>query len=504
MSKPILLKAHNIIKEFPGVKALNEVSFTLEKGEVHALCGENGAGKSTLIKVLSGIHPSGSYEGFLEVEDKKAEFKNIGDSEKSGIAVIYQELALVEELTVAENIFLGAEPKKGIWIDWNKLYSESNRLMEVFQLNINPSLKVEQLGIGQKQMVEIVKALRKNSKILILDEPTAALSEKEVKKLLSIIKQLKEKGIACVYISHKLDEVFNISDRITVLRDGKSIKTLNTKETNEKEIVHLMVNRKLDDFYPKRVSKRGKEILALENISVDFSESNKSSLKNLSLKVYQGEVLGIGGLMGSGRTELLMSIIGANKEATKGKIILENENILPINPSKALEKGIILVPEDRKKQGLVLQNSISFNLSLAHLKNFVKNGLLNNELETNENKSFFSKLKIKAPSLEVNAEALSGGNQQKIVLGKALMINPKVILLDEPTRGIDIGAKVEVYELINQLTEAGKAVILVSSELPELIGMSDRIIMLSEGSIGGEFSATEASQEELLKAGMKK
>lgn len=499
-----LLKANEIIKEFPGVKALNKVSFTLEKGEVHALCGENGAGKSTLIKVLSGIHPSGSYSGFLEVDGKKVDFKNIADSEKAGIAVIYQELALVEELTVAENIFLGAEPKKGLWIDWNTLYAESNRLMEVFQLNINSSLKVEQLGIGQKQMVEIVKALRKNSKILILDEPTAALSEKEVKKLLSIIKQLKEKGIACVYISHKLDEVFDISNRITVLRDGQSIKTLNTKETNDKEIVHLMVNRKLDDFYPKRVSKRGKEILSIENVSVNFSESNKSNLKNISFKVYEGEVLGIGGLMGSGRTELLMTIIGANKSETEGKITLENESILPINPSGALEKGIILVPEDRKKQGLILHNSISFNLSLSHLKNFVKNGLLNKELETNENKSFFTKLKIKAPSLEVNADSLSGGNQQKIVLGKALMTNPKVILLDEPTRGIDIGAKVEVYELINQLTEAGKTVILVSSELPELIGMSDRIIMLNEGSIGGEFNSSEATQENLLRASLKK
>lgn len=503
MDSNTLLKAHNIIKEFPGVKALNEVSFTLEKGEVHSLCGENGAGKSTLIKVLSGIHPYGSYQGFLELNGKKAEFKNIADSEKAGIAVIYQELALVDELTVAENIFLGSEPKKGLWVDWNKLYSESNKLMEIFQLDINTSLKVEQLGIGQKQMVEIVKALRKNSNILILDEPTAALSEKEVKKLLSIIKQLKEKGISCIYISHKLDEVFEISDKITVLRDGKSIKTLNAKDTNDKEIVHLMVNRKLDDFYPKRVSKKGKEILNIKNLSVNFAENHKSNLKNLSFQVYEGEVLGIGGLMGSGRTELLMSIIGANIAETSGEIFLNNENILPINPSNALEKGIILVPEDRKKQGLILQNSIAFNMSLSELKKFSKLGLVNKELEINENKSFFNKLKIKAPSLETKAESLSGGNQQKIVLGKALMINPKIILLDEPTRGIDIGAKVEVYELINQLTEAGKAVILVSSELPELIGMSDRIIMLREGCIGGEFTAKEATQEKLLQAGLK-
>ncbi|MFN8673707.1 MAG: sugar ABC transporter ATP-binding protein [Candidatus Sericytochromatia bacterium] len=502
MDSNTLLKAHNIIKEFPGVKALNEVSFTLEKGEVHSLCGENGAGKSTLIKVLSGIHPYGSYQGFLELNGKKAEFKNIAYSEKAGIAVIYQELALVDELTVAENIFLGAEPKKGLWVDWNKLYSESNKLMEIFQLDINTSLKVEQLGIGQKQMVEIVKALRKNSNILILDEPTAALSEKEVKKLLSIIKQLKEKGISCIYISHKLDEVFEISDKITVLRDGKSIKTLNAKDTNDKEIVHLMVNRKLDDFYPKRVSKKGKEILNIKNLSVNFAENHKSNLKNLSFQVYEGEVLGIGGLMGSGRTELLMSIIGANIAETSGEIFLNNENILP-NPSNALEKGIILVPEDRKKQGLILQNSIAFNMSLSELKKFSKLGLVNKELEINENKSFFNKLKIKAPSLETKAESLSGGNQQKIVLGKALMINPKIILLDEPTRGIDIGAKVEVYELINQLTEAGKAVILVSSELPELIGMSDRIIMLREGCIGGEFTAKEATQEKLLQAGLK-
>jgi D-xylose transport system ATP-binding protein len=504
MSKVPLLRANKIVKEFPGVKALDEVSFELYPGEIHSLCGENGAGKSTLIKVLSGIHPYGSYSGSIEINGQKVEFKNISDSEKSGIAVIYQELALVEELTVAENIFLGEEPRNGLWVDRNKIYTESRKLIDMFQLNLNPSALVEELGIGQKQMVEIVKALRKNSKILILDEPTAALAEKEVQILLGIIKQLQEKGIACIYISHKLDEVFQISERITVLRDGKSIKTLNAKETNDKEIVHIMVNRKLDDFYPKKAAKKGKEILSVNNLTVNFSNQNNTHLKDVSFKLYEGEVLGIGGLMGAGRTELLLSLIGAHDPITEGDILLDNQSIRPFDPSVALEKGIILVPEDRKKQGLILENSIGFNMSLSYLRNFVKMGLLDKPKETNTNIQFFEKLKIKARSLESMVGSLSGGNQQKTVLGKAIMINPKIILLDEPTRGIDIGAKVEVYDLINQLTASGKAVIMVSSELPELLGMSDRIIMLSEGRIGGEFEASATSQEELLSAGMKR
>lgn len=498
-----ILRIVNITKEFPGVIALKDVSFDLTEGEVHALCGENGAGKSTLIKVLSGIHASGSYKGTIELYGQPARFANIADAQKAGIAVIYQELALIREMTIAENIFLGSEPKRGMLIDWNLMYSKTRKLMQQFELALDPAAKVGDLGVGQQQLVEILKALSKNSRILLLDEPTAALAESEVEILLQIVRGLREKGITCVYISHKLDEVFSIADRITVLRDGKSIVTLNTDQTNKNEVIRHMVGREIKDLFPRRTSRTGDILLKVEDLSVREPGKPKAVLDQISFDVRSGEVLGIGGLMGAGRTELLMHIMGLFGERVSGSISIENTPLVGYIPADVIKNGLFLASEDRKRFGLLLPKSVGFNLSLASLKRFTSNHLIDRRSEMKANQFFITSLGIKARGQEVPVLVLSGGNQQKVVLGKALMTEPKVILLDEPTRGIDVGAKVEVYETINKLTAEGKGVVLVSSELPELLGMSDRIAVLSNGRLAGIFNRNEANQEVIMNAAMK-
>jgi D-xylose transport system ATP-binding protein len=505
MSTP-LLRAQNIVKRFGPVTALRGVSFDLRPGEIHSLCGENGAGKSTLIKTLSGIHAYGSYEGELLLEEKPLQLKSIADAEKAGIAVIYQELALVPELSVAENIFLGNEPHRGPFIDWLSVFQQSRDLLTRFAVNIAPMRKVGDLGVGQQQLVEIVKALSKESKILILDEPTAALSESEVEQLLDILRDLRTRGVTCVYISHKLDEVFAISDRITVLRDGASIATLDAAQTNKAEIIKLMVGREIGDLFPRVVPStfdpNSQPLLKVENLSVDPLESGGLALRDISFEVRPGEVLGLGGLMGAGRTEVLMHLFGAWGKRINGRVELDGKAWDNPTPASAVTSGMVLVSEDRKRFGLVLNQSINFNLSLSSLREVRSGPFLDSSLEATRNNQIFSDLRVKAPGLESIVGNLSGGNQQKVVIGKALLSNPKVIFLDEPTRGIDVGAKLEIYQLINKLTEQGLAVVLVSSELPELMGMSDRIIMLHEGTIGGEFSKAEATPEKLLSAAM--
>ncbi len=497
-----LLTAHSITKRFPGVVALSGVSFDLHAGEIHALCGENGAGKSTLIKLLSGIHPHGSYEGRFEVQGHEAMFSGIADSASAGLAVIYQELALVDEMTVAENIFLGREPQRwGTFIDWPTMQREAKALLDRFKVAIDPAAKVRDLGVGQKQLVEIVKALGKDSRILILDEPTAALAEHEVILLLDILRDLRARGMACIYISHKLDEVFAIADRITVLRDGASVFTTAAKASNKAEIIRHMVGREIADLFPRRSSTPGEVKLHVDALSVDNAEGN-AVLRDISFELRAGEVLGIGGLMGAGRTELLMHLFGAYGKRVKGSIRLVGKPLNSATPQQAIESGLVLVSEDRRRYGLVLENAVGFNLSLASLDQFTRAGLLNHNQETHANQAQFHSLKIKAPGLDAATGKLSGGNQQKVVLGKALMTEPQVIMLDEPTRGIDVGAKLEIYEIINTLTREGKAVLLVSSELPELLGMSDRILMLNAGRIGGEFTRSEATQELLMAAAM--
>ncbi len=499
----MILSAHNITKRFPGVTALKDVSFDLRAGEIHALCGENGAGKSTLIKLLSGIHPHGSYEGSFDLSGEEAKFATIKDAEKAGLAVIYQELALVEEMTVAENIFLGREPRRwGVFIDWPRMYQEAQVLLNRFKVDLDPAAPVRTLGVGQKQLVEIIKALAKDSKILILDEPTAALAEHEVLILLEILRDLRQRGIACIYISHKLDEVFGIADRITVLRDGSTVGTKNAADTSKAEVIRQMVGREIGDLFPRRTSQPGEVILRVDSLSVTDSETGSARLHDISFELRAGEVLGIGGLMGAGRTELLMHLFGAWGRQVSGSVQLHGKSLSALTPETIIQRGLVLASEDRRRYGLHLEQEIGFNLSLSSLASVVRGGFIQRNAEIRRNQSMFDSLRVKATGLEAVVGKLSGGNQQKVVLGKALLTEPTVILLDEPTRGIDVGAKLEIYEIINQLTAAGKAVILVSSELPELIGMSDRILMLNSGRIGGAFSRAEATQEKLMAAAM--
>ena len=498
----MILAARQLTKKFPGVIALKDVSFDLRAGEIHALCGENGAGKSTLIKLLSGIHPHSSYEGAFEVDGREARFSSIADAARAGIAVIYQELALVDEMTVAENIFLGCEPRRrGGLIDWPRMFREAQALLDRFKVGLDARARVADLGVGQKQLVEIVKALAKNSRILILDEPTAALAEHEVLILLDILRDLRARGIACIYISHKLDEVFALADRITVLRDGATVSTCAATETSKSRVIREMVGREIGDLFPRRVSAPGEVVLRTEGLTVQ-DELEQTRLHNIGFELRAGEVLGIGGLMGAGRTELLMHLFGAWGRRLAGTVELDGRRIDGLSPAQILRAGLALVSEDRRRYGLVIDQEIGFNLSLSSLDQFRRWGLLQHAHERLRNQEYFDSLKVRATGLEAVVGRLSGGNQQKIVLGKALMTSPRVVMLDEPTRGIDVGAKLEIYELVNRLTAEGKAVLLVSSELPELIGMSDRILMLHEGRIGGEFRREEATQERLMEAAM--
>jgi D-xylose transport system ATP-binding protein len=512
---PPLLEARGLVKRFPGVTALKGVDFNLRPGEIHALCGENGAGKSTLIKLLAGIHPHGSYEGELRVDGRTAAFRTVRDAEAVGIAVITQEFALVDELSVAENIFLGRAPRRGVRVDWHEMHRRAAALLTEFGLATAPETPVRALGIGQKQLVEIVRAMDKRSRVLVLDEPTAALTEQEVAVLLDHLRRLRAQGTACVYISHKLDEVFAIADRITVLRDGGSVATLATSDTTIPAVIKHMVGREIADLFPKkpaaeRVSvssghetlPRSATLLAVRHLSVARAAGAPPFLRDISFDVRAGEVLGFGGLMGAGRTELLMHLFGAWGHRTGGEVTLRGEPHARPTPAGSIRRGLVLASEDRRRYGLVLEQPIGFNLSLACLGRFTRGGRIDQPAEHVRNQHFFDSLRVKAPDQRTRVGGLSGGNQQKVVLGKALMTEPQVVMLDEPTRGIDVGAKLEVYELINRLTTEGKAVILVSSELPELMGMSDRIVMLAEGRVGGEFVRGAFTQEKLLAAAM--
>ena len=518
-----LLEARGLVKKFPGVTALRAVAFDLRPGEIHALCGENGAGKSTLIKLLAGIHPHGSYEGELRVDDHAVAFHSIRDAEAAGIAVITQEFALIDELSVAENIFLGRAPRcgpRGLRVDWLEMHRRAAVLLADFGLAIAPETPVYELGIGQKQLIEIVRAIDKQSRILVLDEPTAALSEHDVAVLLEHLRRLRAQGTACIYISHKLDEVFALADRITVLRDGASIVTLATRDTTIPAIIKHMVGREISDLFPRRpvAASASEPIFSVRALTAAPAKNTPPFLRDITFELHPGEVLGFGGLMGAGRTELLMHLFGAWGHRVSGEVTLRGQPFPAPTPRDAITRGLVLVSEDRKRFGLISPQPIGFNLSLSSLSRFTRtpplsrgprDGLYTRQLalidapaEHDANQHFYTSLRIKAPDQHARVGGLSGGNQQKVVLGKALMTEPAVVLLDEPTRGIDVGAKLEVYELINRLTAEGKAVILVSSELPELMGMSDRIIMLTAGRIGGEFARADFSQEKLLAAAM--
>ncbi len=499
-----ILEMKNITKEFPGVKALDNVSFSVENGEIHGIVGENGAGKSTLMKVLSGVFTSNQFEGDIYVENTLQNFESTNDSEKQGIAIIYQELALFPELTVYENIFLGHQEVDGRFINWFDTIETANRYLKRVNLDVDPETKIRDLGVGKQQLVEIAKALSKNVKVLILDEPTAALNENESENLLRLLKELKEEqGITSILISHKLKEIEAVADTVTILRDGKSVATLDgTKNEIKRDLmVKHMVGRDISNVYPKRSNIVEDEIIfEAQNITAYNSRIRREVVKDASINVKKGEVVGLAGLMGAGRTELALSIFGNPKEyKVSGNVKLFGEDINFDSTRDVIEKGIAYVTEDRKNDGLILKQDVKENITLVNLKSLVNQyKFINNNDEVNVSQKYIKDLNIKTPSQEQKVRNLSGGNQQKVSLGKWLFSNPKVMILDEPTRGIDVGAKYEIYTLINKLVEKGMSIIFISSELPELISMSDRIFVMAEGKIEGCLNHSEATQEKIM------
>jgi D-xylose transport system ATP-binding protein len=494
-----LLEMKSITKSFPGVRALDGVSFDLRGGEIHALVGENGAGKSTLIKILAGVYPHPEYGGEIVLDGAERRFTSVRDSEQAGIAVIYQEMSLVKDLSVAENIFLGRAPRRIGIINWEELFSRAEQLLEELHLQIDPRTPVNNLGIGQQQLVEIAKALSQNARILVLDEPTAALTDAEVDTLFGILNNLRARGVAMIYISHKLDEVFRVSDRITVLRDGKTISTNATAELDEPRVIAQMVGREVDQIFPQAKHERGEILFEARRVTVeDPSVTGKLLVDDVGLAVRKGEVLGIAGLMGSGRTELLMAIFGAHAGRKSAEIHLEGKQIQINRPSDAIKHGIGFVTEDRKRYGLILDQTILRNMTLAGLRKLSGRFITDENAEAAAGERAANDLRIKAPSVFTIAGTLSGGNQQKVVLAKWLLTNPRVLFLDEPTRGIDVGAKQEIYGHINRLAEKGLAIVLISSELPEVLGLSDQVIVLHEGRITGEFTRAEATPEAVM------
>ncbi len=499
------LDMQSITKNFPGVRALDDVSFTVDAGEIHAICGENGAGKSTLIKILGAVHPYGTYDGTLYMNGTEQRFQNVRDAEHAGIAVIHQELALIPEMTVAENIYLGREPQKLGIIDRSKLYQDAGALLSQFGLDIPLEGKVYELGIGQQQLVEIAKALSRHARLLVLDEPTAALTHSEVDILMQILMQLRDKDVACIYITHKLKEIFQIADSVTVLRDGRSIATHSIDDCSEVLLISQMVGRELTTFYPVRdkASDSYDDIeIALKVEDLCTYSSEPPNLVQINLSVRRGEILGIAGLMGAGRTELISAIFGAYIGKWEGKVYRDGTLIKIRNPRDAIRNGMALVSEDRKRYGLILDSVVIRNMtlvSLGVLKELTAYNIVNRDLEYQKSNESVDSLGIRTTSLDIPVKQLSGGNQQKVVLGKWLMTCPEVLFLDEPTRGIDVGAKAEIHALAAELADEGVAIVLVSSELPEILGMSDRVIVLHEGRITGEFINEDLTQEDILR-----
>ncbi|KLO21923.1 xylose ABC transporter ATP-binding protein [Marinitoga sp. 1197] len=494
-----ILEMKNITKEFPGVKALDNVNFKVKKGEIHCLVGENGSGKSTLMKILSGFHTHGSYTGQIIFEGKEMKFKNIYDSEKVGIVTIYQELALIPELTIYENIFLGHEIKNNGVIDWNKTISESKKVLKKLGYNMDTSKKVKELGVGLQQIVEIGKALSKNVKLLILDEPTSSLNETDSENLLRIVKELKNHGITSILISHKLKEVLEVADTITILRDGLTITTIENKNMTENDIVKYMVGREIEDIYPKRHHMIGEKLFEIKNWKAYDKKDGKYVVKSANFYVKKGEIVGIAGLIGAGRTELAHSIFGnPDNYIIDGELYFEGKKQKFRSTSDAIKAGIAYVSEDRKGNGLILDFDIKTNITIANLKNILKNIYVDENEEIIISEKYRKSLKIKSHSIEQKVLNLSGGNQQKVQLAKWLFVSPKLLILDEPTRGIDVGAKHEIYTIMNKLVEEGMSIIMISSELPEVLGMSDRIYVMAGGKIVGELNSQEATQEKIM------
>jgi len=492
-----ILKMTDIDKRFTGVHALKNAYLDLYSGEVLALMGENGAGKSTLMKILCGIKEADS--GEIMLFNKQVKFKDIKESQEAGISIIHQELNMMPHLTVAQNIYIGREQMNFGFIDDNKMVNNAKELFKKLNMNIDPSLKLSSLTVGKQQMVEIAKAISFNSKILILDEPTAALTQTEVDELFKIMRELKQKGIGMIYISHRMDEINEISDRVTVMRDGEYVGTVKTKDTTKDEIVKMMVGRAIlgDKKEKSAVKENAPTILKVENLS------NHDTVKGISFRLKKGEILGFSGLMGSGRTEAMRLIFGANSKTT-GEIFINGKRVNNKSPKDAVKNGLCYLSEDRKQYGLLLNKSVSENTVLASLEKFISLGFLNKQREITESYYYNKKLKTKTPSMEHLVKNLSGGNQQKVILARWLLKNSDIFIFDEPTRGIDVGAKSEMYELIEELTSNGKSVIVVSSELSEIQRLSDRVIVMCEGKITAELNINEVTQEEIMKYATKR
>ncbi len=498
-----ILEMNNITKEFPGVKALDNVNLKVEEGEIHALVGENGAGKSTLMNVLSGIYPFGTYTGDIVYNGEICKFQKIKDSEEKGIVIIHQELALIPYMSIGENMFLGNEQGSKAAIDWDKTYAEADKYLKMVGLTESSRTLIKDIGVGKQQLVEIAKALAKKAKLLILDEPTSSLNETDSKALLDLLLKFKQDGMTSIIISHKLNEVSYVADKITVIRDGSTIENLdkNVDEITEDRIIKGMVGREMTDRFPKRHDvKIGDIAMEVKNWTVYHPQfAERKVVDNVSMNVRKGEVVGIAGLMGAGRTELAMSIFGkAYGTNISGELLLDGKEVKLKNIKDAIKHKIAYVTEDRKGNGLVLSNPIKINTTLANLSEICTRRVIDKDKEYQVAEEYREKLKTKCPSVEQNVGNLSGGNQQKVLLAKWMFANPDVLILDEPTRGIDVGAKYEIYCIINDLVAEGKSVIMISSELPEVLGMSDRIYVMNEGKMVGEMLGAEASQESIM------
>lgn len=498
-----ILEMRHIEKSFPGVKALDGVTFQVKRGDIHCLIGENGAGKSTLMKVLSGVYPHGTYTGDIVLNGQVQSYQGIKDSERAGIAIIYQELALVPHMTIYENIFLGNEIKKHGLIDWNESILKTQAALKRVGLNDHPDQLVGSLGVGKQQLIEIAKALAKNVKLLILDEPTAALNEDDSDNLLMILKELRNEGITSILISHKLNEVMAVADTVTVLRDGQTIATVNRREKalTEDEIVRMMVGRELNQRYPQRQPKIGEELFSLKGWRVFADTAGEVPvIKEANIGVKRGEIIGIAGLMGSGRTELAMSIFGRSYgQRFAGEMHYKGTAVQLKNPRQAIDAGIGYLTEDRKEKGLVLIDDVKRNISMASLKRIARLGIIDSNEEIRHADDYRQKMRIKTPSVEQKVGNLSGGNQQKVALSKWMLTQPELLIVDEPTRGIDVGAKYEIYSIMNAFVEQGNSIIMISSELPEIIGMSDRVYVMHEGRIVKEVQKSNMNQDYIMR-----
>ncbi|CFR30713.1 xylose ABC transporter ATP-binding protein [Yersinia frederiksenii] len=502
---PYLLEMKNITKQFGVVKAVDNISLTLEAGQVLSLCGENGSGKSTLMKVLCGIYPTGTYQGEIIFAGETLQVKNIRETEQKGVAIIHQELALVKQMSVLENMFLGSEWGRYGIMDFDAMYLRCQRMLAQVKLAVDPYTPVGELGLGQQQLVEIAKALNKQVRLLVLDEPTASLTESETAILLDIIRDLRNHGIACIYISHKLNEVKAISDHICVIRDGRHIGTRTAASMSEDDIIAMMVGRELKELYPHEAHNIGEEILRVENLCA-WHPVNRHirRVDDVSFSLKRGEILGVAGLVGSGRTETVQCLFGVYPGRWQGDIFIDGKAVTVSNCQQAMKLGIAMVPEDRKKDGIVPVMGVGANITLAALADFTGAfSVLDDAKEQSTIVQSLARLKVKTSSSELAIARLSGGNQQKAILAKCLLLNPRILILDEPTRGIDIGAKYEIYKLINQLVQQGIAVIVISSELPEVLGLSDRVLVMHQGRIKADLINQNLTQEQVMEAALR-